>query len=179
MAMHTQAKTPQIEHLLVFAGLVIKEDAAEYDLKEPFLHGRMWIALTIGERVVLAMAGNPLLSNDTGGQPQPEAHEVRNRGMKHHAFMRGRSMQIQSDAKVCDMAQRYHVQNRDPPGHRSEQTEFQHALLQEEEKARGHSRQAFEDLEMMRGWANDAQGSTFCSSPHLPLCGIRLFLSDS
>ena len=55
-------------------GIAVVEGAFEEDVAQPFDEWAVRISFTIGERVVLAMAGDPFLGARRGGEPQPEAH---------------------------------------------------------------------------------------------------------
>ena len=105
--------------LLEHAGLpdrvAIVEGALQDDVAEPFEHGAMRITLAVGERVVFAVAGDPLLGHDGRRQPEPNAHRDRGHGVKRHAAVGLRAVQEQRNAHVREVAGDDHEQNGDPP----------------------------------------------------------------
>ena len=77
--------------LLEHAGLAnrapVVEGALEDDVAKTFEERAVRVAFAIGERVVLTMAGDPLLGDDRRGEPEPEAHGERRDVVKTHAAM--------------------------------------------------------------------------------------------
>jgi len=65
---------------------------------------RVFRALAL--RVVLAMDGSPLLGVHPGGEPEPEAEEVRHDGVQLQGAVRLAAMQIDRDGRDRDMGQR-------------------------------------------------------------------------
>ena len=72
-------------------------------LRKSFQQRTVRIAFAVGERVMLPVAGDPLLGHDRRRQPQPEPHRKRGEIMQLHAAMRLRAMQKQRDADVREM----------------------------------------------------------------------------
>ena len=75
----------------------------------------MRIAFAIGERVVLAMAGDPFLGDDGRGQPEPEAHRERGDVVQPNAAVGLRAVQEQRDADVGEVTGDDDEQDGHPP----------------------------------------------------------------
>ena len=103
MALEPVVRRP-LAILLENAGLAhrlpIVEGALEDDVAESFHQRAVRIALAVGERVVLAVAGHPFLGDDRCREPQPEPHRKRGEIMQLYAAMCLRAMQKQRDADV-------------------------------------------------------------------------------
>ena len=95
--------------------LAIVERALEDDVAKSFHQRAMRIAFAISERVMLAVAGNPFLGHDGGGEPQPEPHWKRGEIVKTEAAMRLRAVKEQRDTYVRDMTRYHDEKNGHPP----------------------------------------------------------------
>ena len=104
-----------LEHAGLADGLAVVEGALEDDVAQAFDERAMRIAFAIGERVMLAMAGDPFLRDDRRGEPEPEAHRERGEVVQPHAAMRLRAMEEQRDADVREMARDDDEQHGHPP----------------------------------------------------------------
>ena len=104
-----------LEHAGLAHGLAIVEGALEQDVPEAFEERAMWIAFAIGERVVLAMAGDPLLRDDGRREPEPDTHRKRGDVVQSHAAMCLRAMEEERDADVGDVASDDDEDDRHPP----------------------------------------------------------------
>ena len=93
-----------LEHAGLANGLAVIEGALEEDVPQAFQQRAMRIAFTIGERVVLPMAGDPLLRDDRRSEPEPEAHGQRREVVQPNTAMRLRAMEEQRYADIRDMA---------------------------------------------------------------------------
>ena len=96
-------------------GLPIVERALQDDLAKPLHQRRMRIALAVRERVVLPVAGHPLLRHDRRREPQPHPHRDLGELAERHAAMRLRAMQKQRHADVREMTGDDHEEHRLPP----------------------------------------------------------------
>src|SRR5690348_4745733 len=92
-----------LEHARLAHGLAVVERALEQDLAQSLDHRAVRVALAIGERVVLAMAGDPFLGDDGRGEPEPEAHRRRRNSVESDAAMGLRPMKKERDADVRDV----------------------------------------------------------------------------
>ena len=104
-----------LEHAGLADGLAVVERALEDDVAKAFDERAMRIAFAIGERVVLAMAGDPFLGDDCGGQPEPEAHRQRRDVVEAHTAMRLGAVQEQRDADVREVTRDHDEQHGHPP----------------------------------------------------------------
>ena len=92
-----------LEHAGLADRLSIVEGTLDDDVAKPFQKGAVRIALAVGERVVLAVAGDPLLGDDCGGQPEPDPHRKRRQHMEFDPTVRLRTMQEERDTHVGDV----------------------------------------------------------------------------
>jgi hypothetical protein len=83
--------------LLDFADVV--EDVAELHLPEALELRLCGIAVLVGERVMLAVDGHPLLGALPGREPQRELEHPLDRGMHNQRFVRGAAMQVDGGAE--------------------------------------------------------------------------------
>ena len=65
--------------------------------------------------VVLAMDGRPLLGDHAGGQPQPEAEEMRHHWVQIDRAMRLTAMQVYGDRGDCDVGKPERDEHIPPP----------------------------------------------------------------
>ena len=100
-----------VEEAGLLDGLAVVEGALEDDLAEPLDEGAVGVALTVGEGVVLPVAGHPLLGDDGGRQPEPGAHGKLGEVVEPHALVRLLPVQEERDADVrqvaCDDDEQY------------------------------------------------------------------------
>ncbi len=75
----------------------------------------MWISLSIGKRVMLAMACNPFLGDDRGGEPQPQSHRQRCEIMQLYTAVGLSTMQKQRHTNIGQMTGDDDEKNRLPP----------------------------------------------------------------
>src|SRR5688572_9836040 len=91
------------QHLVILGSLAVKKDTAENNREQTFFDRRMWIAFTIGECMMLAMASDPLERNNSCGKPKPRAHELFDNRMKLYTFMRCGAVQVQRHTQIRDV----------------------------------------------------------------------------
>ena len=72
-------------------------------LRRPSIERAVRIAFAIGERVMLAMAGDPFLGDDGGREPQPEPHRQRGEIVQPHTAVSLRAVKEQRDAHVREV----------------------------------------------------------------------------
>src|SRR5206468_1424175 len=84
-------------------------------IAQAFHERAMRIAFAVGECVMLAVTGDPLLRDDRGAEPQPEAHRYRGQAVELHGAMCLRAMEEERDANVGDVTGYYDEQHRHPP----------------------------------------------------------------
>jgi hypothetical protein len=94
-----------LDDLRVLRFLDVVEHVAELNGPETHQRGAMRIAFLIGERVVLAVHGNPFLRRQPGRQPQREPEEPRGHGMKDQRPVTGRAVQENRGAEHGDLGE--------------------------------------------------------------------------
>src|SRR2546423_2043492 len=77
-----------VEHAGLADCLSIVERPFQHDIPQTFYKRTVWVALAVGERMMLAMTRDPFLGDDRRREPQPKAHWERRKVMKLHATMR-------------------------------------------------------------------------------------------
>src|SRR5512143_169103 len=109
-----------LEHPWLPDGAAIIERALEDDVAQTFDYRAMRIALTVGERVVLAMAGHPFLGHDGRRAPEPQPHWERGKIVQSNTAVRLRPMEEHRDAHVRELARYDDKQHGHPPSRRPE-----------------------------------------------------------